>query len=105
MESEARAAPIRHVVCAELGEPGGSEKHRHIVTVGVEDDDGSVTRWDALDDVDAIHHGERFVVRGEGDVEVDVEAFVCPDCRRGTVQAVPRAGEQDDLLLSLGSCN
>jgi len=34
-----------------------------------------------------------------------VRHVVCPECRRGTVQALPTDQGRGDLLLSLGSCD
>lgn len=82
-----------YVVVRFDNDPDAMAGHDHVTAIETRDPDGGSTTWRAIDVIDAIRGGERFVVESDarGDESI-LEPAVCPKCPRATVKVVV-AGE------------
>ena len=58
-----------------------ADGHEHVDYVDTQDPDGGTTRWTAVQLIDAIRSGERFVMTIDGDaIGTTLEPAICPVC-------------------------
>ena len=58
-----------------------ADDHEHVDYVETQDPDGGTTRWTAVQLIDAIRSGERFVLTIDGDaIGTTLEPAICPVC-------------------------
>jgi hypothetical protein len=63
-----------------------SEGHEHVAFVDTLDPDGGQTRWRAVELINAIRDGERFVVSiGGTETGATLEPSICPVCPQVTL--------------------